>query len=144
MYTLDYPIYYRKGARRMPVSFCRDCGRNITRGDLHIADDKYGGYYEILDAVKNNGEAAISFEDAVKKAFNRNEGEGVLKQYLGCYFQDSAIALDDKRLWEFRYKLQYEEPRVRVVNSDGDGGVILVSWNKDHVEERLSLTNDLL
>jgi hypothetical protein len=31
-----------------------------------------------------------------------------------------------------RYKLQHEEPRVKVVKSDDD---LLLTWNKDYVEE---------
>jgi hypothetical protein len=53
---------------------------------------------------------------------------------VGCYrIADNNICFDDKRLWEFRYKLQYEEPRVKVVTSH-DYGNFLVSWNKDYVE----------
>jgi hypothetical protein len=47
-----------------------------------------------------------------------------------------------KRIWEFRYKPQHEEPRVKVVNSDGD--TLLVSWNKDYVEEEETFANDLI
>jgi hypothetical protein len=81
---------------------------------------------------------AISFEDAVKKAYNRN---GNLKGYLGYFAYDtnSTILFDDKRVWEFRYKMQYEEPRVTVVNSDDNS--LLVSWNKDFVEEKDEATN---
>jgi hypothetical protein len=99
-----------------------------------IANDKYCGYYEILDAIKDSntatGAAVISFEDAVKAAFNRNEnisyngsgaepGVSMLKRYLDCRYRriaDNAISFNDKRLWEFRYKLQYEEPRVKVLS----------------------------
>jgi hypothetical protein len=111
-----------------------------------VVDYKYGGYYEILDAVKYSTTEAISFEDAVMTTFNRNQnvsedgfgeevGVSMLKRYLGCYrIADNNISFDDKRLWEFRYKLQYEEPRVKVVNSDGDD-TLLITWNKDLVEE---------
>ena len=126
-----------------------------------ITDEKYGGYYEILDAIKESSGkakagaeagAVISFEDAVKAAFNRTEnisyngsgaepGVSMLKRYLGCRYRrisDNIIPLEDKRLWEFRYKLQHEEPRVKFVNSSGDdsdGKTLLLSWNKDYVEE---------
>jgi hypothetical protein len=67
---------------------------------------------------------AISFEDAVKKAYNRN---GNLKGYLGYFAYDtnSTILFDDKRVWEFRYKMQYEEPRVKVIQQ-------VVSRNRIH------------
>ena len=46
----------------------------------------------------------------------------MLKRYLGCYrVKDNNISFDDTRLWDFRYRLQHEEPRVKVVNSsNGD------------------------
>ena len=108
------------------------------------------GYYEILDAIKDCGKAAaISFEDAVKAAFNRTEnisyngsgaepGVSMLKRYLGCRYRritDNIISFKDKRLWEFRYKLQHEEPRVKVISSNDDGNNLLLSWNKDYVED---------
>jgi hypothetical protein len=106
-------------------------------------------YYEILDAVKESGKSvvAISFEDAVKVAFNRTEnisynGSGVepgvsmLKRYLGGrrVSDSNIISFDDKRLWKFRYKLQHEEPRVKVVCNSDDEGNLLLMWNKDFIE----------
>jgi hypothetical protein len=94
---------------------------------------------------------AISFEDAVMAAFNRTEnasengfggepGVSMLKRYLGCYrIADNNISFEDRRLWEFRYKLQHEEPRVKVVNTDDDS--LLVIWNKNYVED-YKATND--
>src|SRR5689334_19917952 len=48
-----------------------------------IADENYGGYYEILDAIKDSGNTAagaagaetavISFGDAARAAFNRTD-----------------------------------------------------------------------
>jgi hypothetical protein len=83
-------------------------------------------------------------------AFNRNHnvsynGSGaepevsMLKRYLGCYrVKDNKISFDYKRLWEFRYKLQHEESRVKAVSSSnsesGDDNTALI-WNKDYVEE---------
>jgi hypothetical protein len=58
----------------------------------------------------------------------------MFKLYVGRYNQDSNIRVDDKGLWEFRCKLQYEDHRVSVVNNDDDKS-LLVSWNKDLVEE---------
>jgi hypothetical protein len=110
-----------------------------------------------LDAIKDSAtttgagaKAVISFEDAVK-AFNRTEdlsyngsgaepGVSMLKRYLGCHrVPDNNISFDDKRLWEYRYKLQHEEPRVKVVDSSSqsDGnGTLLLTWNKDFVEQQ--------
>ena len=48
----------------------------------------------------------------------------------------NRISFDDKQL-EFSYKLQYEEPRVKVVSSDSDSDVdnLLFMWNKDYEED---------
>jgi hypothetical protein len=79
-------------------------------------------------------------------AFNRNRdvsyngsgaepGASMLKRYLGCYrIADSNISFDYSRLWEFRYKLQHEEPRVKVVSSSNDDNTLLLTWNKDYIE----------
>jgi hypothetical protein len=153
IYVQNKPVYYDKGAKRKLVSYCRDCYDAVLEGgQIMIADDKYCGYYEILDAIKDSNTATgavetavISFEDAVMAAFNRTEnisengcgaepGVSMLKRYLGCYrIADNIISFDDKRLWEFRYKLQHEEPRVKVVsNSDGDNdNAVLLTWDKD-------------
>ena len=41
---------------------------------------------------------------------------------------------DDKRVWEFRYKMQYEEPIVKVASSNDDDTLLLI-WNKGHAEK---------
>ena len=88
-------------------------------------------------------------QSACLAAFTRNHnvsyngsgaepGVSVLKRYLGCYrIADNNISFDDKRLWEFRYKLLHEEPRVKVVNSSEghDNDNLLITWNKDYVED---------
>jgi hypothetical protein len=65
----------------------------------------------------------------VEKAFNMNGG--MVKQYLGCYSRYNTVTFDNKGMWEFRYKIQYEKPRVRVVNTDDitlsvSGNIILL------------------
>ena len=148
IYILNKPVYYKSGARRKLVSYCSDCYGSISKGGrLNVVDYKYGGYYEILDAIKESGTAVISFEEAVMIAFNCTEnvsengfggevGVSMLKRYLGCYrIADNNISFDDRRLWEFRYKLQHEEPRVKVVNTSNDyNGTLLLTWNKDYIE----------
>jgi hypothetical protein len=156
IYVQNKPVYYDKGAKRKFVSYCRDCYDAVSKGgQIMIVDEKYCGYYEILDAIKDSiGAGAaeaevISFEDAVKAAFNRTEnishngsgaepGVSMLKRYLGCHrVPDNNISFDDKRLWEYRYKLQHEEPRVKVVsdNDDDDDNNLLLTWNKDYIED---------
>jgi hypothetical protein len=76
IYVRNKPVYYDKGAKRKLVSYCRDCYDAVLEGgQIMIADDKYCGYYEILDAIKDSttttGAAVISFEDPVKTTFNR-------------------------------------------------------------------------
>jgi hypothetical protein len=127
IHILNYPIYYRKGVRRRLVSFCRDCGVNIIARDLHVVDCKSGGYLEILDMVKHNHNhnlTPISFEDAVRKAYFL---DGKLKRYLYCFSQgndddddddNTDLLFDNKRVWEFRYKMQYKEPRVKAIQQD--------------------------
>jgi hypothetical protein len=144
-YVANKPVYYSKGARRKFVSYCSDCDTNLNKGGrVVIADYKDFGYYEILDAIKNSNTTAISFEEAVKIAYNRTEnisyngsgaekGVSMLKRYMGGRrITDNKLSLNDKRLWEFRYKLQHEEPRVKVVSSDSDN--LLLTWNKDYIE----------
>jgi hypothetical protein len=149
MCILDKPVYYKNGARRKLVSYCSDCYGSVSKGgQINVVDYKYGGYYEILDAIKESGTAVIRFEEAVMAAFNRIEnmsqdgfggepGVSMLKRYLGCYsIADSNISFNDNRLWEFRYKLQHEEPRVNVVDSsEGDDNTPLLTWNKNYVEQ---------
>jgi hypothetical protein len=150
MHTVYQPIYYNKGAKRRLASYCSDCKRTaFAGGRLNVVDYKYGGYYEILDTIKESGTAIISFEEAVMAAFNRTRnisedgggaepGVSMLKRYLGCYrVKDNNISFEDKRLWEFKYKLQYEEPRVKVVNSnesDDNDNTLLLTWNRDYLE----------
>jgi hypothetical protein len=62
-------------------------------------------------------------------------GVSMLKRYLGCYrIKDNNISLDDKMLWEFRYKLRHEEPRVKVVSIRNED-TLLLTWNKHYVEQ---------
>ncbi|MFL6339913.1 MAG: hypothetical protein ACJ72U_00010 [Nitrososphaeraceae archaeon] len=40
--------------------------------------------------------------------------------------------------------MQYEEPRVKVINSDGDdNNTLLLTWNKEYIEEEEVPTNHL-
>ncbi|MBV9176340.1 MAG: hypothetical protein JO297_04825 [Nitrososphaeraceae archaeon] len=77
--------------------------------------------FEILKVVKNSARdaaatATISFDDAVREAYNLN---GNLKQYLDSFSHANHTPLfDNKRVREFRYKMKYEEPRVKVVEQD--------------------------
>lgn len=124
IHILNHPIYYRKGVRRKLVSYCNECyPAIITAKDLHVADWKHYGYFEILKVVKNSATAAgaaatttVNFDDVVRKAYSLN---GNLKQYLDSFsLGNDGTLFDNKRVWEFRYKMQYEEPRVKVIQQD--------------------------
>ena len=43
--------------------------------------------------------------------------------YGGVGSNDNHL-FDNKRVWEFRYKMQYEEPRVKVIQQDP----LIMSW----------------
>jgi hypothetical protein len=176
VYVLNKPVYYKKGIRRKFVSYCSDCDTNLNKcGRVVISDHKDFGYYEILDAIKNSSSnnttaKPISFEEAVKIAYNRTQdisyngfgaepGVSMLKRYMGGRHvkdNNNNLSLDDKRLWEFRYKLQYEEPRVKVVegsydsksdgdnNSNNNNNTLLLTWNKEYVEESSSIDSKLV
>ena len=74
IYILDKPVYYKNGSRRKLVSYCSDCHCALSNGGrVSVVDYKYGGYYEILDAIKNSVTVVISFEEAIITAFNRNQ-----------------------------------------------------------------------
>jgi hypothetical protein len=67
----------------------------------------------------------------------------MLKRYLGGRrVTDNNLSINYKRLWEFGYKLQYEEPRVKVISrssnsSNGyDNSTLLFAWNKEYVESK--------
>jgi hypothetical protein len=85
-----------------------------------------------IDVIARAAAAAttISFDDAVRKAYSSN---GNLKRYLDSFSHANGTSLFDKRVWEFRYKMQYEEPRVKVIGSKGNGDdiTLLVTWNKE-------------
>ena len=70
-----------------------------------------------MDAVRNNTNLTpISFDDAVKKAYLL---DGKLKRHLYCFGQNSYVLFNNKkRVWEFRYKMSYEKPRVKVIHQD--------------------------
>jgi hypothetical protein len=55
IYVRNKPVYYNKGAKRKLVSYYRDCYDAVSKGgQIMIVDEKYCGYYEILDAIKDS------------------------------------------------------------------------------------------
>jgi hypothetical protein len=72
IYVRNKPVYYDKGAKKrsfLTAEIVTDPSflSVLEGGQIMIVDDKYGGYYEILDAIKeSSGKATagvvISFE----------------------------------------------------------------------------------
>ena len=94
IHVLNKPVYYDKGANRKLVSYCRDCYNAVSKGGhLIVVDEKYGGYYEILDAIKDSNTAIISFEEAVMKAFNRTENIIIMVVGQNQEYQCSSVIL---------------------------------------------------
>ena len=45
--------------------------------------------------------------------------DGKLKRHLYCFSQNSDVLFNNKKsVWEFRYKMPYEKPRVKVIHQD--------------------------
>jgi hypothetical protein len=142
-------VYYDKGRKRKVVSYCEECDRiPVIKRELVDGAWKYLAYDGILEVIKNsttecNNEnddhavhdstRTISFDDAVKEAYCQNKE---VSHYLGYshmstkdpnYKPPKPFDLDshNPRLWQFRYKIQYEEPNIKVIQEDP----LIVSWN---------------
>jgi hypothetical protein len=147
--VLNQPVYYDRGRKRKLVSYCDECDRiPVIKMKLIAGDWKFLAYDGILEVIKNSTcrcdnknevehpihESArkISFEDAVRKAYYQNNE---VSRYLG-YSQTSTkdpnykppepfdVEARNKRVWEFRYKIQYQEPNIKVILEDP----LTVSW----------------
>jgi hypothetical protein len=144
--VLNQPVYYDRGKKRKLVSYCHECDRiPVIKRELIDGAWKYLAYDGILKVIKNRtadrndddrsiNEPAriISFEDAIKEAYDENNE---VSRYLS-YSQMSTctnyklsnpfdLAASTERVWEFRYKIQYEEHRVKVIQEDP---LIIISW----------------
>jgi hypothetical protein len=145
--VLNQPVYYDKGRKRKLVSYCDECDRiPIIKRELVDGTWKYLAYDGILEVIKNStiedknydraaddSTRTISFDDAVKEAYCQNKE---VSHYLGYshmntkdpnYEPPKPFDLDshNPRLWQFRYKIQYEEPNIKVIQEDP----LIVSWN---------------
>jgi hypothetical protein len=76
----------------------------------------------------------ISFDDAVRKAYYLNKE---VSHYLGYspmstkdpnYKPPKLFDFDsyNLRVWQFRYKIQYEEPNIQVIQEDS----LIISWKR--------------
>jgi hypothetical protein len=125
----------RKIPKRKLVSHCWECCIDPdNKTDLKIADHKYQAYDILLETIKQHtcnkaksGRCGIRFEGAVRRACEENK---LVDGYLGYTEQQENQNADNnwnykQRLKEFRYKIQYEEPKVNVIQQDP----LTISWN---------------
>jgi hypothetical protein len=137
---LNQPVYYREGRKRELVCHCWDCCIDPdNKSDLKIADHKCQAYDILLETIKQltcnkakRGRGKVGFEDAVKKACKQNH---LVDGYSAYSEQQENQNVDSwnfkQRLWEFRYKIRYEEPLIKVVQEDP----LIVSWNSLYDDE---------
>jgi hypothetical protein len=124
---LNQPVYYQEGRKRKLVSYCWECCKDPdNKKDLKVADHKYQAYDIVLETIRQltlnkakSGRCEIRFEDAVKKACKENK---LVDGYLGYSEQQENQNTDNwnykQRLWEFSYKIQYEEPLVKTIQEN--------------------------
>jgi hypothetical protein len=149
--VLNQPVYYDKGMKRKLVSYCDDCDRiPVIKIELVDGAWKYLAYDGILEVIKNSTSKdnnnddkqvkseqitrTISFDDAVREACCQNKE---VSHYLGYshmstkdpnYKPPKLFDFDsyNPRVWQFRYKIQYEEPNIQVIQEDP----LIISWNR--------------
>jgi hypothetical protein len=134
--VLNQPVYYHEGRKRKLISHCWECCIDPdNKKDLKIADHKYQAYDILLETIKQlTGNKAkrergkVCFEDAIIEACKHNR---FVDSYLGYSEEQQIQSVDSwnykQRLWEFRYKIQYEEPRVNMMQQDP----LILSWNNN-------------
>jgi hypothetical protein len=94
--------------------------------DGGVMDRAYESIIDVInDRTETNGyETTIDFYEAVRIAYTESE-------YMRKHFDSpkgiNNLNKDNKVLWEFAYRILYEEKkRVKVVNKDPDN--LLVQW----------------
>jgi hypothetical protein len=93
--------------------------------DGGIMDKAYESIIDVIyDRTETNGYETIDFYEAARIAYTESE-------YMRKYFDSpegiNNLNKDNKALWEFTYRILYEEKeRVKVVNKNPDN--LLVSW----------------
>ena len=121
--------YYNYGFSRRSYLACMECHDTLF-GPFRIVD---GGimdraYESIIDVINDKTETneyeTIDFYEAARIAYTKSE-------YMRKHFDSpkgiNNLNKDNKALWEFTYRMLYEEEkRVKVVNKDPDN--LLVSW----------------
>jgi hypothetical protein len=119
--------YYNYGFSKPSYLACMECHDTLF-GPIRLVDDGVidRAYESILDVINDRTEkkATIDFYEAARIAYTESE-------YMRKHFDSpkgiNNLNKDNKVLWEFTYRILYEEKkRVKVVNKDPDN--LLVQW----------------
>jgi hypothetical protein len=122
--------YYNYGFSKRSYLACMECHSNLF-GPFRLADSGImdRAYESIIDVIKDRTEkkgyeTTIEFYETARIAYRESE-------YMRKYFDSpkgiNNLNKDNKVLWEFTYRILYEEKeRIKVVNKDPDN--LLVSW----------------
>jgi hypothetical protein len=125
--------YYNYGFSRRSYLACDDCHFSLFGPfKLGLVDDKMKAYESILEVIndrtdkkkKQGNDTTIDYYEAARIAYTESE-------YMRKHFDSpkgiNNLNKDNKVLWEFTYRILYEEEkRVKVVNKDPDN--LLVQW----------------
>jgi hypothetical protein len=122
--------YYNYGFSRHSYLACMECHDRLF-GPFRLVD---GGvmdraYESIIDVIndrtgKKGYETTIDFYEAARITYTQSE---YMRKYLDSPKGINNLNKDNKVLWEFTYRILYEEKkRVKVVNRDPDS--LLVQW----------------
>jgi hypothetical protein len=111
--------FLKEGRSKVIQTICSDCfNLPEVKDNFNVIDagDMRRAYEATLYVIKySNG--SIKFLDAVKIAY---EGSKSTRRYL----DEKGPTLDNKRLWEFRYNLTFNEKNVGVTSDDP----FIVEW----------------
>jgi hypothetical protein len=118
--------YYNYGFSRHSYLACDECHEYLF-GPFRLVD---GGimekaYESTIEVIKSNSnKKAIDYYKAVKIAYTQCDE---MRKHFDSPKGISNLNKDNKALWEFTYRILYEEKkRVKVVNKDPDN--LLVQW----------------
>jgi hypothetical protein len=106
-----------------------ECHSNLF-GPFRIVDggDMDRAYESIIDVINDRtekkGNDTIDFYEAARIAYTESE---YMRKHFDSLKGINNLNKDNKVLWEFTYRILYEEKkRIKVVNRDADN--LLVQW----------------
>ena len=123
--------YYNYGFSRRSYLACDDCHFNLfgpfKLGQVDVMERTYESILVVINDMtdkKQGNDTILDYYEAVRIAYTQSE-------YMRKHFDSpkgiNNLNKDNKVLWEFTYRMLYEEKeRVRVVNKNPDN--LLVSW----------------